>query len=103
MELPRIRGAVEIKKSLLEGTILETGREFQKYDLLAPFFGSKIICLGLNYRSHVRENKTKNPENPALFSKATSAVIADNECVLKPEITKQLDSLLSWSQRKQTT
>lgn len=35
---------------------------------------SKIICLGLNYEGHVREQKKEPPSRPILFAKAPSAL-----------------------------
>ena len=70
----------------------ETGRDYDlKVKILPPFFGSKIICLGLNYRSHAKENRTEPPKKPILFSKATTAVIGDKDLVIKPEAVKKLD------------
>jgi 2-keto-4-pentenoate hydratase/2-oxohepta-3-ene-1,7-dioic acid hydratase in catechol pathway len=71
--------------------IEKTGREFDDYELMAPFFGTKVICLGLNYESHVEENRTEKPKGPILFSKAVSSITAHESCVVKPEIVKQLD------------
>lgn len=69
----------------------EAGKAFEEYRLLAPFFGTKIICLGLNYESHVEENRTKRPERPVLFSKAVSSVVGDGDPVIKPSAVRDLD------------
>ena len=51
----------------------------------------KLICIGLNYRDHAVESKMAIPENPVVFSKFTSAVIAPGEPVVLPHATKQVD------------
>ncbi len=70
-----------------------SGRNYdpKEVKVLPPFFGSKIICLGLNYRSHAEENRIKPPEKPILFSKATTSVVGDKDPVIKPKVVKQLD------------
>src|SRR5579864_3501074 len=44
---------------------------------LAPLIPrpSKIICLGLNYRSHIEEMGAELPKQPTLFAKFPSALI----------------------------
>ncbi|OGS41837.1 MAG: hypothetical protein A3K67_03060 [Euryarchaeota archaeon RBG_16_62_10] len=47
---------------------------------------SKIICIGLNYRSHIREMKWETPKVPIIFTKPPSALIGpDDDIVLPPE------------------
>jgi acylpyruvate hydrolase len=47
----------------------------------------KIICLGLNYRSHILEMGRELPEHPTLFAKyAESLVGARDPIVLPPEV-----------------
>jgi 2-keto-4-pentenoate hydratase/2-oxohepta-3-ene-1,7-dioic acid hydratase in catechol pathway len=51
----------------------------------------KIIAMGLNFQSHVMENKTYPPEFPLGFLKAATALIGPDEPVPYPRSTKQLD------------
>jgi 2-keto-4-pentenoate hydratase/2-oxohepta-3-ene-1,7-dioic acid hydratase in catechol pathway len=51
----------------------------------------KIICVGLNYRSHVAETKDKIPESPVLFSKYANSLAGSGESIPIPHETKQLD------------
>jgi acylpyruvate hydrolase len=44
----------------------------------------KILCVGQNYRGHVKEMKSEIPEEPVLFLKATTAMIRDGEPILIP-------------------
>ena len=51
----------------------------------------KLICIGLNYRDHAAESKMAIPENPVVFSKFSTAVIAPGEPVVLPRTSKQVD------------
>lgn len=51
----------------------------------------KIICLGLNYRSHAAEAKASIPKEPILFFKPRTTIIGPYDDILSPNITKQLD------------
>ena len=51
----------------------------------------KLICIGLNYRDHAAESKMPIPENPVVFSKFSSSVIAPGEPVVLPRTSKQVD------------
>lgn len=59
--------------------------------LLAPVSPSKIVCVGRNYREHAAELGNKMPEEPLLFLKAPSAVIACGECIELPSDSKQVE------------
>ena len=58
---------------------------------LAP---SKIICLGLNYRSHVEESAgilsdrpaPEEPREPILFAKTPNVLVGDGEAIVLPAI-----------------
>ncbi|MBI4565977.1 MAG: fumarylacetoacetate hydrolase family protein [Planctomycetes bacterium] len=45
----------------------------------------KIICVGLNYREHAREQKKDPPAAPLLFAKAPNVVIGDGDAIKIPE------------------
>ena len=52
----------------------------------------KVICVGLNYRSHVSEGASRDvPDRPLLFSKFSNAVVADGEPIIRPEGCHALD------------
>ena len=52
---------------------------------------SKVICVGLNYRSHIREMGRKLPEHPRLFAKFADALIGARDDIIRPEETGELD------------
>jgi 2-keto-4-pentenoate hydratase/2-oxohepta-3-ene-1,7-dioic acid hydratase in catechol pathway len=60
--------------------------------LLAPVpRPGKLICIGLNYRDHAAESNMKIPEQPVVFSKFTTSVIAPGEPVVLPTTSHQVD------------
>jgi acylpyruvate hydrolase len=60
--------------------------------LMAPVpRGGKIICVGLNYADHCREQGIEAPAYPMLFAKFANAVADPGQAVVRPRATEQLD------------
>ena len=59
--------------------------------LLAPVVPSKIVCVGRNYREHAAELGNKMPDEPLLFLKAPSSVIASGESIELPSASQQVE------------
>jgi 2,4-diketo-3-deoxy-L-fuconate hydrolase len=55
------------------------------------YIPGKIICVGMNYRSHVDEQDGRFPSSPVLFAKAKSCVIKDGDEIIYPQEVGQLD------------
>jgi len=51
----------------------------------------KVLCVGLNYRSHILETGNQVPTHPTLFSKFTSALIGANDDVVMPPESEKVD------------
>jgi 2,4-diketo-3-deoxy-L-fuconate hydrolase len=51
----------------------------------------KIVCIGMNYRDHVEEQRIPVPERPTLFAKFPNAIVADGEPVIHPAGSHALD------------
>lgn len=62
-----------------------------KVRLLAPCLPSKIVCLGLNYRSHIEEMKLPMPSVPLIFLKPSTAVIGPEDKIVLPRDWKRID------------
>lgn len=45
----------------------------------------KIVCIGWNYRSHIKELESALPEVPTVFLKPSSCLIGDGEAIVIPE------------------
>ena len=62
-----------------------------KVKLLAPSAPSKIVLAGLNYKDHARELNMKIPDEPVIFLKPPTAIIAREDDIIYPECVSQLD------------
>jgi acylpyruvate hydrolase len=51
----------------------------------------RIICVGLNYRSHVEETKRGQSDYPVLFSKFASSLLAPDGMIELPPESDQID------------
>jgi len=59
--------------------------------LLPPVRPSKIVCIGRNYREHAAELGHGVPQEPLIFLKATSALLAPGGVVRRPKISERVD------------
>lgn len=62
----------------------------KKFDI-KTYIPGKIVCVGMNYRSHIKEQDGRFPSSPVLFCKATSAVVKNGDNIVYPDDTEQLD------------
>ncbi len=80
---------------LLDGKVhsLIGGREYKIEDvkILPPCTPTKIVCVGLNYADHAKELKQTLPDEPVLFIKPTSSVLATGENIIYPKQSKRVD------------
>jgi 2-keto-4-pentenoate hydratase/2-oxohepta-3-ene-1,7-dioic acid hydratase in catechol pathway len=61
-------------------------------ELLAPLQRpGKIICVGLNYRSHLAEIGEPVPEYPILFNKPATSIIGHGQSIVLPRVSRQVD------------
>ena len=59
--------------------------------LCPPVKPGKVVAIGLNYREHIREMGHEMPEEPLIFFKATSSVIAAGEHIELPMESERVD------------
>lgn len=88
-----VHGVVrEIEGNPFDGVIL-TGREFTRtgVTILPPVSPSKIVAIGLNYKDHAFEMGKKIPEEPMMFIKPSSAVLAPDGEIVYPEASRRVD------------
>jgi 2-keto-4-pentenoate hydratase/2-oxohepta-3-ene-1,7-dioic acid hydratase in catechol pathway len=52
---------------------------------------SKVICVGLNYRTHIGEMGRSLPEHPTLFAKFADALVGARDDIVRPDETDELD------------
>ena len=51
----------------------------------------KIVCIGLNYRSHAAEAGLEPPQSPAIFGKYRNALVGDGATVALPAASEKVD------------
>ncbi len=51
----------------------------------------KILCVGLNYKSHVAEVGRDLPANPSLFGRFTNTLVAAGKPIIRPKVSSHLD------------
>jgi acylpyruvate hydrolase len=67
-------------------------RPLADVELLAPIHRpGKVVCVGLNYRSHLAEIGEPVPEYPILFHKAATSIIGHRQSIVLPRISRQVD------------
>lgn len=85
-DLAETRAAVE--RALAGGTAGVAASSLRPAPPLEP---GKIICVGQNYASHLREQGLPLPTHPLLFAKFANAVVGDGDPVIHPATTHALD------------
>ncbi|WP_213955928.1 fumarylacetoacetate hydrolase family protein [Variovorax sp. dw_954] len=51
----------------------------------------KLICVGLNYKTHVAETKRADSEYPSLFLRFNDTLAANEDVVLRPSFSERFD------------
>jgi 2-keto-4-pentenoate hydratase/2-oxohepta-3-ene-1,7-dioic acid hydratase in catechol pathway len=64
---------------------------FSDLRLLAPCLPSKIIALGVNYRSHGEEMSHLPPDEPLIFIKPSTSVIGTEDKIIYPPSSERVD------------
>jgi 2-keto-4-pentenoate hydratase/2-oxohepta-3-ene-1,7-dioic acid hydratase in catechol pathway len=59
--------------------------------LLAPVLPSKVVAIGKNYASHAAEMGGEVPENPLIFLKPSTSVIAHRDAIASPPSSERVD------------
>jgi 2-keto-4-pentenoate hydratase/2-oxohepta-3-ene-1,7-dioic acid hydratase in catechol pathway len=86
-------------EAILEGGLLsevapveDEGVPVEGVELLPPVTRpGKLLCIGLNYRSHAEEQGAEPPETPTFFAKFANALAAPGATVRLPEWTSKVD------------
>ena len=51
----------------------------------------KIVCVGQNYKAHIKELKSEIPQEPVLFLKPSTALIGDGDTIIVPPNLGRVD------------
>jgi 2-keto-4-pentenoate hydratase/2-oxohepta-3-ene-1,7-dioic acid hydratase in catechol pathway len=70
-----------------------TGRQWPltAVRFVPPSWPSKIICMAKNYMDHAAEMNSETPKQPIIFSKPPSSIIAPEDKIVLPRISKRVD------------
>ena len=75
---------------LAEGAEPDAGLDGLKY-LPVITNPSKILCVGINYRSHAAEHGHAVAEKPNIFTKFTDTLVEHEGAMIRPKASQQLD------------
>ncbi|NER21945.1 MAG: fumarylacetoacetate hydrolase family protein [Symploca sp. SIO1C2] len=75
----------------LQGQPTDLELEAGSYSLLAPCAPTKIVAVGKNYTDHAAEMGTPVPQEPLLFLKPPTSVIADGREIHYPQQSQRVD------------
>lgn len=75
----------------LGGQLTDSVLEADSYQLLCPVVPSKIIAVGKNYQAHAAEMGSQVPEEPLIFLKPPTTVIADGQPIHYPPQSARVD------------
>ncbi|MFB6302712.1 MAG: fumarylacetoacetate hydrolase family protein [Haloferacaceae archaeon] len=77
----------------VDGAITFAGEAYPPGDveLLPPAEPSKIVCVGLNYRSHAEEVDAEPPDRPVMFFKPPHTLAAPGETITLPPGKERVD------------
>lgn len=71
--------------------ISDRSYHLSEIDILPPCTPSKIIAVGLNYRSHAEELGMTLPDEPLIFLKPPTAVIGHDKEIVYPAMSQRID------------
>lgn len=105
MKIVRFAADSIVKYGILKGESIQAieGRPFRnikpvagryrlsQVKLLSPSTPSKIVALGLNYRSHAAEVSASLPSEPLIFLKPATAVIGTEARIIYPPSSTRVD------------
>lgn len=85
------------KVKVIQGDIFEDYEitdsfyDITEIDFLTPCMPSKIVCVGLNYKSHAQEMKLDLPKEPVIFIKPSTSILAHRGEIIRPEMSQRVD------------
>ncbi|MCB1340129.1 MAG: fumarylacetoacetate hydrolase family protein [Pseudooceanicola sp.] len=84
----------DLRAALAAGGEFETGPAYDLSDitLLPPVTNpDKIICIGLNYLTHIKETGRDRPSHPPIFTRYPSSLTGHGQPLVRPAISDWFD------------
>jgi 2-keto-4-pentenoate hydratase/2-oxohepta-3-ene-1,7-dioic acid hydratase in catechol pathway len=75
----------------LDGKVTKQILTESEYHLLSPCAPSKIIAVGKNYAAHAAEMESEVPQEPLIFLKPPSSIIAHEQAIIYPQQSQRVD------------
>ncbi|MEM9510490.1 MAG: fumarylacetoacetate hydrolase family protein [Cyanobacteria bacterium P01_E01_bin.35] len=75
----------------LGGQATDIVQDLDTYQILAPCVPSKIVAVGKNYLKHALEMGTPVPQEPLIFLKPPTTIVADAQDIYYPPQSQQVD------------
>ncbi|WP_068072368.1 fumarylacetoacetate hydrolase family protein [Novosphingobium lentum] len=96
IDLTTAGGPQTLKAALAAGSLasLADGARLARADVaLLPAIPdpAKILCVGLNYATHVAETGRDQKDYPAIFVRYPDSLVGDGQPIVKPSVTERFD------------
>ena len=91
---PNLRAAIaaEALEGVAEATQSSAPVAMSDVTLLSPVPNpDKIICIGLNYMSHIKETGRDKPAKPSIFTRYPSSVVGHEQPLVRPKASDWFD------------
>ena len=89
---PGLRHAIWATTSLAEAAAQHAHYRLNEIRFLPPIPDpDKILCVGLNYTSHIKEGGREPPEKPIIFTRTPSSQVGHGEAVIRPAASETFD------------
>ncbi len=91
---PNLRAtiAAEALEGVAEATQSSAPVAMSDVTLLSPVPNpDKIICIGLNYMTHIKETGRDKPAKPSIFTRYPSSVVGHEQPLIRPEASDWFD------------
>ena len=89
---PALRHALWATASLKEAAKRPVDFRLSDITHLPPIpDGGKILCVGLNYLSHIKEGGREPPAKPIIFTRFTNSQVGHGEAMIRPKVSETFD------------
>jgi 2-keto-4-pentenoate hydratase/2-oxohepta-3-ene-1,7-dioic acid hydratase in catechol pathway len=91
-DLPTLRAALAERDRLtaLAGEAADV--PLAEIDYLPPITDpARIVCVGLNYKTHIAETGRDTPEHPVLFTRFADSLVGHQEPMIRPYVSDRFD------------
>ena len=91
-QYPTLRTALEALGEVQALAGAAPDLELDKLTLLPPITDPyRIVCVGLNYRSHIEETGRETPAHPILFPRYPDSHVAHGQAMIRPKVSDNFD------------